>query len=476
MVTYLNKYIVISVIIVIMSIILYYYFLSSSEGEKYVLIALEVQDNIGGRMKPEPGIYLYNYSSVNITFKAFPEKDYIFLYWLVNGSNKVDENPLRLVLNGNTTIKPFFKRIYFYVQLDSNGTLFLNGSRIDTPYTLRYKEKITLNISGIRWLENNTIYYPKTILLNNISVENPVKLEYRNASIKLLYGVEKYGENKILITSNTAGHCYINGSRIDLPAYVGVGRLPFTNLSADFSLPLNNTYSYYIGWYKIVYQNNESETISYYKQNTIKLNRFMRKIYIHYVRGLKNLPYILKIHYFPPFRWNYTRKYWLCHTKIENKSIIFYNFTNKFYTSKIENSAGIYIIFEFDDDVTGIWLEYFPKNARLAYSLRSNIVTLSIKFMKFSSKDKWIPDIPGFHQLPNRKHIIFIGRDKWIGENFLDNNWSGSFFDPDTDIDLYLPDTDGRYGLFFKYDLPLKPDNGSEYILIFKVLGVVGND
>jgi|GEM_PF-4874344 len=63
MVTYLNKYIVISVIIVIMSIILYYYFLSSSEGEKYVLIALEVQDNIGGRMKPEPGIYLYKYIS-----------------------------------------------------------------------------------------------------------------------------------------------------------------------------------------------------------------------------------------------------------------------------------------------------------------------------------------------------------------------------------------------------------------------------
>jgi len=53
-----------------------------------VLIALEVQDNIGGRMKPESGIHLYDYSSVNITFKAFPEKDYIFLYWLVNGSNK----------------------------------------------------------------------------------------------------------------------------------------------------------------------------------------------------------------------------------------------------------------------------------------------------------------------------------------------------------------------------------------------------
>lgn len=476
MVTYLNKYIVISVIIVIMSIVLYYYFLSSSEGEKYVLIALEVQDNIGGRMKPESGIYLYNYSSVNITFKAFPEKDYIFLYWLINGSSKVNENPLRLVLNGNTTIKPFFKRIYFYVQLDSNGTLFLNGSRIYTPYTLRYREKITLNISGIRWLEDNTIYYPKIILLNNISVENPVKLEYRNASIKLLYGVEKYGENKILITSNIARHCYINGSRIELPAYVRVGRLPFTNLSADFSLPLNNTYSYYIGWYKIVYRNNESEAISYYKQNTIKLNRFMKKVYIHYVCGLKNLPYILKIHYFPPFNWNYSRKYWFCHTKIENNSIIFYNFTNKFYINNVENSATLILIFEFDFNITGIWFEYHPKNARLAYSLKINWITLSIKFMKFSSKDKLIPHTLGFHQLPNKKYVVYIGVDGFKGENYLDDIHTLGFFDPDTDIDLYLPDTNGRYGLFFEYDLPLKPDNGDEYILIFKVLGVIGDE
>ena len=284
MVLCLKKYIVVIAIAIIIVVIAYQLLYNRQmEEKKPILIILELQNTIGGKIEPKPGKYLYNYTNVNITLKAYPDKDHIFQYWLINNS-KIKENPLKITLNGNTTIKPYFKRIYFYIKLNSNGTLLLNGSKINTPYILRYREKVILNISGIRRLEKNTIYYPKTILLNNKTTKNPIILEYRNASITLLYGVEKGGENKILIISNAAKYCYINGSRIELPAYVRVGRLPFTTLSSEFRLPLNNTYSYYIGWYKIYYKNNESETISYYKQNTIKLNRFMKKYtYIMYV-------------------------------------------------------------------------------------------------------------------------------------------------------------------------------------------------
>jgi len=374
----LKKYI--ATIAIIIGILIAYYFITNRPEERQPTILLEIQSNLGGKVKPEPGKYLYNHTNINITLHAYPLKDYIFQYWLINNS-KVVENPLKITLNGNTTIKPYFKRIYFYIKLNSNGTLLLNGSEVKTPYILRYREKITLNISGIRRLVKNTIYYPKSILLDNRSVENPIILEYRNASIILLYGVEKGGENKILITSNAAKYCYINGSRIELPTYIYISAP--TKLYGEFNIPLNKAHSYWLGWYTIKYKNNKTKTLSYYRNKSIEIASNTREIYIHYVRGLKNLPYVLKIHYFPPFYWDKKSKYWTCYSRIENNSIIFYNFTNPYFTNKLNTLASADVFIEFDYNISGIWIYYYAYGSKHTGS--PNEVTFTLKFMKFNS-------------------------------------------------------------------------------------------
>jgi len=457
----LKKYI--ATIAIIIGILIAYYFITNRPEERQPTILLEIQSNPGGKVKPEPGKYLYNHTNINITLHAYPLKDYIFQYWLINNS-KVVENPLKITLNGNTTIKPYFKRIYFYIKLNSNGTLLLNGSEVKTPYTLRYREKITVNISGIRRLMKNTIYYPKSILLDNRSVENPIILEYRNASIILLYGVEKGGVNKILITSNAAKYCYINGCRIDLPAYIYVSSP--TKLHGEFSIPLNKTHSYWLGWYTIKYKNNETKSTSYYRNKSIEIANNIREVEIYYVRGLKNLPYVLKIHYFPPYVWDYSGKYWQCHARIENDSIIFYNFTNPYFTDKIGTWIFVTIFFEFDYNVSGIWIYYNAYGSK--YIGRPTSTTFWLKFMPYNSSMKFVPHIYTIVQSINIPHITYINTTHCI----IDEGWIPKREKTSLGWDIPLLNTYGRNALFFAHTSYVVRNTGDRFIVVFRVLGV----
>jgi len=117
---------------------------SGGGGVERIVIALNVTALHGGSVNPS-GFYVFNFTNVNVTIVATPDSDYVFDYWLVNGS-RVEGNPLKLTLRGNTTVTAYFKRVYFYVNITSDGPIILNGTKIDTPYTIRYRENITLTL------------------------------------------------------------------------------------------------------------------------------------------------------------------------------------------------------------------------------------------------------------------------------------------------------------------------------------------
>ena len=197
-------------IAVAVAIILWHYYSSKYGSEEKIIIALNVTALPGGSVNPS-GYYVFNYTNVNITVSAKPYSDYVFNYWLVNGT-KVLGNPLNLTLRGSTTVIAYFKRVYFYINITSNGAVLVNGTEVNTPYVIRYRENITLRLSGVRYLENNTIVKPLKYVVNGEEIDNAtitLKLNYENATIELEYTREPVGD-RTLITSNHAPFCYLD--------------------------------------------------------------------------------------------------------------------------------------------------------------------------------------------------------------------------------------------------------------------------
>ncbi len=443
---------------------------SSGGGVERIVVALNVTALHGGSVNP-CGYYVFNFTNVNVIIVATPDSDYIFSYWLVNNT-KVLSNPLNLTLRGNTTVIAYFKRVYFYVNITSDGVVLLNGSRIDTPYTIRYREKITLKLSGIRYLENNTIVKPLKYVVNGEEIKNTtltLKLSYENATVELQYTREPVG-SKILITSNHAPFCYLDNSTIELPATASGGLL-----YGNWSIYLNETHSWWLGWYTVTYRNGTTKHFSYYKYPAVMLNEEMEKVEIHYVLGLRGLPYVRRIWYFPPFRWNYSGKYWMCYARFEDYKIVFYNFTNPNLTDRFRTWARTEVIFEFDWNVSGVWLWFYPHGARVI-SPFNRTTNFRLKFMQFNSKMGYMPNMVDivltYATVP---HYIYINstyceiNDAWIDTSVREDL---GFFDPSTMKPVRFPEMEGRYGLYFRTGLEIEKGKGDVFVVEVRILGV----
>ena len=191
--------------------------------------------------------------------------------------------------------------------------------------------------------------------------------------------------------------------------------------------------------------------------------------------GLRGLPYVRKIWYFPPHEWNYSGKYWNCYAKIEDYKLIFYNFTNPRRTDRFRTWAIAEVIFEFDWNVSGVWLWFYPHGARVI-SPFNRTVNFRLKFMRFSSKMGCMPNMTcivlTYATVP---HYVYINstyceiNDAWIDTSVEEDL---GYFNPDTMKPERFPEMEGRYGLFFSLGLVIEKGKGDVFVVEVKILGV----
>ncbi|RLE63052.1 MAG: hypothetical protein DRJ38_08470 [Thermoprotei archaeon] len=297
---------------------------------------------------------LRDYKPFNITLTAKPEEYWLFRYWILNGTEVIEDEELYLEVRANSTLKAVFEELPKYkltVFLRGNGTCTLGNS---TWYT---RTKIEINCTPAQgWILANAT-------LDGKSVELPVELIMDKAhSLEVFFEKivkkEVRGKYTLRIVSNADNAiAIVNHTSYPLPYTIAVNETTLITVEGLWKLPYNGTHAWWLGWYNLTGAT-ENETISeifpYYKFNkTILVLNGNYTIELHYVRGLKNLPYVLKAwtlrelspdltKIFPKFG----EKIWDCDVSIEEGYIRFYNF-HKYSGWR----SRFYILLEFDDGV-----------------------------------------------------------------------------------------------------------------------------
>ena len=228
----------------------------------------------------------------NFTLEARPNKYWVFKYWLVNRS-KIEDNPLTVEVRGNTTITAVFAKARCSLILVSNVTgarAVIGGSEAGLPHTEYVEcgskvEVRPLPVPGYTPLNTST----------TITVEG-------NVTAKLLYAKPVTIRcGGILITSNVASEALVNGSPVKLPYCTA----PPTVIEGFFEVSYNSTHSYWLAWYGVE-EENKTWWWSYGLNGTKLHVNSTAKVTLHYVLGLKGLPYVEKVYWFPSCYYNCT--------------------------------------------------------------------------------------------------------------------------------------------------------------------------
>jgi hypothetical protein len=105
---------------------------------------------IGGTTNPPPGNYTYPYGA-NVTVTAIPNSGYVFDHWVMgSGGNFGNQNPLKVMLNWNSTIQPAFENA---TSGSRTLTIFPAGNGTTDPppgtYTYNYGTNVTITATPI---------------------------------------------------------------------------------------------------------------------------------------------------------------------------------------------------------------------------------------------------------------------------------------------------------------------------------------
>jgi len=478
----------IGIMLILFSGIYFYY--NHVEDKIYVLTIKCIGS---GKVYPPPGRYVYR-SMEKILLNASPSNGYIFSHWIIN-SSKYYVNPLEISLNGNTSIVVVFNKsifhIYFYSNIDGIK-IYLNESKIDIPYILNYSGMVRLNLHFPSIIEGDRILlYEKTLVDERLYKNNSVVLRCKEADIHInIYYSIKNLNDSVIILSNHGEYCYINGSRRSIPYILRSSGEIF----GEKVFYINETHAYWLAWYTVKYRDNSIRNYIYlFRKRLIANISDVKSIYIHYVLGLRYFPYVRKIWFWPPFRYNYTlsllnktfmgkpigKRAWCAHYRIENKILVFYNF-NK-YNVLWEDNYRVYadFLFEFDENVSGAYIEFWSTNTYLTDNPRRAATSDVIPFKMLGQTSSLKAYL--FSPIPGRRYIIYVGLDDVKDlPNYFPGDNKISYFDyqyfidtGDPDKPLPWPYAEGRFGIHFTLGYIGIPRNAFNTFKIYvRVIGV----
>ncbi|RLG87929.1 MAG: hypothetical protein DRO18_02430 [Thermoprotei archaeon] len=342
-------------LIAIIVVVVVAYFLWPRPTPKPSLIVLQI--DVEGRGSVGYNGKLKDYKPFNVTLVAKPEEHWHFKYWILNESEKIESREIYLQVRANSTLKAVFEEMPNYrltVLLKGNGTCSVGNS------TWYLGEKLNIIcVAADGWkLSNATLdgkpaEIPLEVIMDKdhrleVFFEKIVKKEVKG---KYILRIISNADNAIAIVNHTSH---------PLPYTLALNETALVTVEGLWKLPYNSTHAWWLGWYNITGVT-ENETINeilpYHKFNkTVLILNGNYTLELHYVRGLKNLPYVLKVWTkrelcpdLPKIFPKYGEKIWGCDVSIEKGYVRFYNF-HKYSTWR----SRFNVLLEFDEGVNNV--------------------------------------------------------------------------------------------------------------------------
>lgn len=207
-------------------------------GEEYKLIEVRILKEGEGRVTingKEVDVMLLKTLDewAELTVEATPARGYFFEKWLVNGSGEYRENPLRLRVRGDVTIKAFFGQVQYRVTVWANSSryrVWVNGSPLDLPVDILYFGAANISLKAddvvegrvkyrfLYWMVNGSIIANRTVgLLANCS----------NIEVEARYALIRLGRYVLSISAPFNNTIIVNGTRLNSSSIEVVGEEPY---------------------------------------------------------------------------------------------------------------------------------------------------------------------------------------------------------------------------------------------------------
>jgi parallel beta-helix repeat protein len=125
----------------------------------YTYLYLTIEAGSGGTTDPVPETYPCPYPGMNVTVTATPTEGYNFIYWILDGSMWLCDNPTTITMNSNHTLQPLFS---------SGG----GGSDVPCPTLFAWNgtDYVDLGVIGIHGQED--VVNETFVAKGNVGVDN----------------------------------------------------------------------------------------------------------------------------------------------------------------------------------------------------------------------------------------------------------------------------------------------------------------
>jgi len=373
----------------------------------------------------------------SITLRAVPAACWYLDRWVVNGSD-VHQNPLTLKVQGDTEVVAVFEQATYTLRVLVKGSGDVIGPANQSvpacsKVTLRFVPEEGWVIAGVlvNGVEKGSV--PQLELVVNENVE------IRVTFVKLI---------RVRVRSNVEGAlAYINGDPVSLPyEYRGPGPVTIgapLRLNATFKVPRGNgTYTYWFAWYEV-----NGTRYSYYGNRTIVISNDA-EVELHFIPGLTNLPYVLRVYLWPPTGWvdPYTGM-WYQRLIIKDGALVAHDFNPNY------NPLADFIL-EFAPEVEKVYLEFWSEGMKSSYNSRTLGSKLSLLTLLAGQSGL---NVVWFQPKVGTKYLVVVTRSGASGlpEEGL---WSTIAFysPPDFKKPYTMPGT-GNVGLFVSISYEVRP-------------------
>ena len=234
-------------------------------------------------------------NSKHVVFVAEPEIGYKFVGWFRDGE-LICENESIVLVPENVTLLAKFRRIKVAVVFEANVTgaeVYINFKKYVLPTTLvfDYGEVVTVK----------ALSFDHYVLLNGTGY---VFRAEKNQTVKFFYRInetrvyEPVNISHICIVSNIGNATVlVDGVNRTTPYCFKTAYMP-VEIEGKWEIPYNETHSWWLGWYWVE-EGNKTWWWSYGLNGSRLYLSKSANVTLHYVLGLKELPYVVEV-------WNYT--------------------------------------------------------------------------------------------------------------------------------------------------------------------------
>ncbi|RLI40025.1 hypothetical protein DRO69_13480, partial [Candidatus Bathyarchaeota archaeon] len=128
---------------------------------------LTITTTTGGITEPPPGTYAYA-NSTTVAVTAFPQENYVFDHWELDGVNIGSENPVDVLMTANHTLHVVFLQVY-----KLTITTTLGGTTNPTPGAYNYTAETIVDVTAI---PDDGYSFDYWLLDEEIKTENPITI------------------------------------------------------------------------------------------------------------------------------------------------------------------------------------------------------------------------------------------------------------------------------------------------------------